>query len=115
LDHWRAAHLGLPEAPEKVESNLAAGAFLELLDRLRDVLLQVAIISCFRNLLYYPFHDLICKDFGLTFIFLYPQDAALLRHESPQHDLFNDPIFATSEYVEFEAAVTAAVGAAPVR
>ncbi|KAN0086503.1 hypothetical protein V8E54_000191 [Elaphomyces granulatus] len=61
---------------ERVESNLAAGAFLELLDRLRDVLLQ---------------------------------DAALLRREFPQHDLFNDPIFATSEYAEFEAAVTTAV------
>ena len=112
LDRWRAAHLELPEATERVESNLAAGAFLELLDRLRDVLLQVAIISCFRSLLYYPFHDLICKDFGLTFIFLYPQDAALLRREFPQHDLFNDPIFATSEYAEFEAAVTTAVEAA---
>jgi hypothetical protein len=107
-----AAHLELPEATETVESNLAAGAFLELLDRLRDVLLQVAIISCFRSLLYYPFHDLICRDFGLTFIFFYPQDAALLRREFPQHDLFNDPIFTTSEYAEFEAAVTAAVRAA---
>src|ERR1700722_2675007 len=85
LDRWRAAHLELPEATERVESNLAAGAFLELLDRLRDVLLQVAIISCFRSLLYYPFHDLICKDFGLTFIFLYPQDAALLRRGVNSH------------------------------
>jgi hypothetical protein len=59
-----------------------------------------------------PFHDLICNDFRLTFIFLYPQDAALLRREFPQHDLFNDPIFAASEYAEFEVAVTAAVGAA---
>ena len=82
-DRWRAAHLELPEATERVESNLAAGAFLELLDRLRDVLLQVAIISCFRSLLYYPFHDLICRDFGLIFIFFYPQDAALLRREFP--------------------------------
>jgi hypothetical protein len=48
----------------------------------------------------------------LTFLILYPQDATLLRREFPQHDLFNDPIFATSECVEFEAAVTAAVGAA---
>ncbi|KAN0085075.1 hypothetical protein V8E54_001542 [Elaphomyces granulatus] len=63
----------LPEATERVESNLAAGAFLEL---------------------------------------FYPQDAALLRREFPQHDLFNDPIFTTSEYAEFEAAVTAAVRAA---
>ena len=60
----------------------------------------------------YPFRDLICRDFGLTFIFFYLQDAALLRREFPQHDLFNDPIFSTSEYVEFEAAVTAAVEAA---
>ncbi|KAN0079726.1 Transcriptional activator of glycolytic enzymes domain containing protein [Elaphomyces granulatus] len=79
LGSLAAAHLELPEATERVESNLAAGAFLELLDRLRDVLLQ---------------------------------DAALLRREFPQHDLFNDPIFATSEYAKFEAAVTAAVGAA---
>jgi centromere DNA-binding complex CBF3 subunit-like protein len=42
LDRWRAAHLGFPEAAEKVEPNLAAGAFLELLDRLRDVLLQAS-------------------------------------------------------------------------
>ena len=32
LDRWRAAHLGLSEATKKVEPNLAAGAFLELLD-----------------------------------------------------------------------------------
>jgi hypothetical protein len=37
---------------------------------------------------YYLFHDPIRKDFGLTFIFLYLQDAALLRREFPQHDLF---------------------------
>jgi hypothetical protein len=42
LDRWRAAHLELPEATEKVEPNLAAGGFLELLDRLRDVFLQVS-------------------------------------------------------------------------
>lgn len=42
LDRWRAAHLELPEATEKVEPNLAAGGFLELLDKLRDVFLQVS-------------------------------------------------------------------------
>lgn len=109
LDRWRAAHLGLLEAIEKVEPNLAAG---ELLGRLRDVFLQVAIASCFRNSLYNPFHDLICEDFGLTFLFLYPQDAALLRPKFPQHDLFSDPIFTTPDYLQFEKAVTAAVEAA---
>jgi Transcriptional activator of glycolytic enzymes/Centromere DNA-binding protein complex CBF3 subunit, domain 2 len=114
LDRWRAAHLELPEATEKVEPNLAGGAFLELLDRLRDVLLQVSSHPLFSSLLhfYYLFHDPIRKDFGLTFIFLYLQDAALLRREFPQHDLFGDPIFKTPEYIQFEEAVTTAVGTA---
>ena len=43
LDGWRAAHLELPSATEKVTPNLAAGGFLELLDRLHDVFLQVSI------------------------------------------------------------------------
>ena len=47
LDHWRAAHLELPEATEQIEPNLAAGAFLELLDRLRDVFLQVSNLPPF--------------------------------------------------------------------
>lgn len=42
LDRWRASHLELPEATERVEPNLAAGRFLELLDKLRDVFLQVS-------------------------------------------------------------------------
>jgi hypothetical protein len=42
LDRWREAHLELPGATEKVEPNLAAGAFLELLDKLRVVFLQVS-------------------------------------------------------------------------
>ena len=42
LDNWRDAHLGLPGAKEVVESNLAAGGFLELLNKLRDVFLQVS-------------------------------------------------------------------------
>ena len=38
-----------------------------------------------------------------------PKEECRLRREFPQHDLFNDPIiFAISEYVKFEAAVTAA-------
>jgi len=47
LNHWRAAHLQLPEATEEVEPNLATGGFLELLDRLRDVFLQVIIALSF--------------------------------------------------------------------
>ena len=39
LDRWRQAHLVLPGATEVVEPNLAAGGFLELLDKLRDVFL----------------------------------------------------------------------------
>jgi hypothetical protein len=39
LDRWREAHLNLPSASEVVEPNLAAGGFLELLDKLRDVFL----------------------------------------------------------------------------
>lgn len=42
LDGWRAAHLELPEATEQVELNRAAGAFLELLNQLRVVFLQVS-------------------------------------------------------------------------
>ena len=42
LDRWREAHLELPGATEKVTPNLAAGAFLELLERLRAVFLQVS-------------------------------------------------------------------------
>jgi hypothetical protein len=45
LDRWQAAHLELPEATEKVEPNLAAGGFLELLNRLRDVFLQASTTS----------------------------------------------------------------------
>jgi hypothetical protein len=43
LDRWRQAHLGLPEASEVVEPNLAAGGFLELLNKLRDVFLQDSV------------------------------------------------------------------------
>lgn len=41
LDGWRAAHLKSSNAGEQVEPNMAAGAFLELLSKLRVVLLQV--------------------------------------------------------------------------
>ena len=60
LDRWRAAHLELPEATEKVEPNLAAGGFLELLDRLRDVFLQASISLSLSLPQFYS----ICKDFG---------------------------------------------------
>jgi hypothetical protein len=65
------------------------------------VFLQVSSYHLFSSLLYFYdlFHDPIRKDFGLTFIFLYQQDAALLRREFPQHDLFGDPIFKPSEYI----------------
>ena len=43
LDRWREAHLDLPGATEVVEPNLAAGGFLELLDKLRDVFLQDSV------------------------------------------------------------------------
>jgi hypothetical protein len=43
LDRWRQAYLGLPGATEAVEPNLAAGGFLELLDKLRDVFLQDSV------------------------------------------------------------------------
>lgn len=43
LDSWRQAHLSLPEASKVVEPNLAAGGFLELLDKLRDVFLQDSV------------------------------------------------------------------------
>ena len=35
----------LPGATEVVEPNLAAGAFLELLSKLREVFLQVSMLS----------------------------------------------------------------------
>jgi hypothetical protein len=41
LDRWQAAHLERPDATEQVEPNLAAGGFIELLQRLRSVFLQV--------------------------------------------------------------------------
>jgi len=43
IDRWQAAHLERPDMSEWVEPNLAAGGFLELLQRLRSVFLQVYI------------------------------------------------------------------------
>jgi hypothetical protein len=54
LDRWRQAHLGLPGSIEAIEPNLAAGGFLELLDKLRDVFLQDSVFLR-RD---YPFHPL---------------------------------------------------------
>jgi hypothetical protein len=68
LDRWRAAHLELPEVIEKVEPNLAAGGFLELLDRLRDVFLQVSTTPL---LLYYFFHSPLTEALANFYIALY--------------------------------------------
>lgn len=43
LDRWKRAHLG-PGRELTVEPDMAAGGFLSLLDRLRDVFLQVSYI-----------------------------------------------------------------------
>jgi hypothetical protein len=44
LDRWHAAHLEQAGAIEQVEPNLAAGGFLELLQRLRSVFLQDSVL-----------------------------------------------------------------------
>jgi len=44
LDRWQAAHLERADATERVEPNLAAGGFLELLQRLRSVFLQDSVL-----------------------------------------------------------------------
>ena len=43
LDRWQAVYLERPDACKQVEPNLAAGGFLELLQRLHSVFLQVYI------------------------------------------------------------------------
>jgi hypothetical protein len=43
LNRWRVAHLDQPGASEVVKPNLAAGGFLELLDKLCDVFLQDSV------------------------------------------------------------------------
>jgi hypothetical protein len=47
LDRWLAAHQGLSDATEVVDTNRAARNFLELLARLRVVFLQVKVILPF--------------------------------------------------------------------
>jgi hypothetical protein len=44
LDRWQAAHLERADATEQVAPNLAAGGFLELLQRLRSVFLQDSVL-----------------------------------------------------------------------
>lgn len=53
LDRWRRAHLVSRVEGEggAVEPNMVAGAFLELLDKLRDVFLQVTMRLYHLNLL----------------------------------------------------------------
>jgi hypothetical protein len=45
MDVWADAHFEHPAAREKAVVNRAAGAFLELLEKLREVFLQVSISS----------------------------------------------------------------------
>jgi hypothetical protein len=47
LDVWADAHFERPAAREKVAVNRAAGAFLELLEKLREVFLQVSISTSY--------------------------------------------------------------------
>jgi hypothetical protein len=44
LDHWQATHLERADATEQVKPNLAAGGFLELLQRLQSVFLQDSVL-----------------------------------------------------------------------
>lgn len=46
LDKWKLAHLG-SSSELTVEPDMAAGGFLSLLDRLRDVFLQVSMHQLF--------------------------------------------------------------------
>jgi Centromere DNA-binding protein complex CBF3 subunit, domain 2 len=84
LDRWRQAHLSSPDATEVVEPNLAAGGFLELLDKLRDVFLQDSVFLR-RD---HPHHPLFCEP-----VFASPEYASFatavlaaadtVRHEDP--------------------------------
>lgn len=47
MDRWRAAHQSVDNAPEKIEPNLAAGGFLELLERLCAFVLEVSYFFYF--------------------------------------------------------------------
>jgi hypothetical protein len=47
LDAWADAHFERPAAREKVAVNRAAGAFLELLEKLREIFLQVSIFTSY--------------------------------------------------------------------
>jgi hypothetical protein len=51
LDRWKRAHLGRSDEVA-IEPDIAAGGFLSLLDRLRDVFLQVSISILFIILLF---------------------------------------------------------------
>jgi hypothetical protein len=57
LDRLRAAHLDQLSAREVVESNLAAGGFLELLDKFRDVFLQDSVFIRRSHPYYLIFRD----------------------------------------------------------
>lgn len=74
LDKWRMAHTHPERSLTRVEPNKAAGAFLELLDWLREVFLQ---------------------------------DSAYLIQEFPTHPIWQDPLFASAEYLTFASNVRA--------
>lgn len=51
LDRWLDAHLGRPGATETVDPNIAAGGHLQLLDKLRDVFLQVRSLLAINSII----------------------------------------------------------------
>jgi hypothetical protein len=84
LERWRQAHLDLPGNTEVVEPNLAAGGFLELLDKLRDVFLQDSVFVR-RDHPHHPlFHDaLFASPEYASFATAVLAAADTLRHEDP--------------------------------
>jgi hypothetical protein len=84
LDRWRQAHLDLPGASEVVEPNLAAGGFLELLDKLRDVFLQDSVFVRQKHPRHPIFRDaLFATAEYATFATAVEAAADTLRHEDP--------------------------------
>lgn len=86
LGRWRQVHLDLPGAGtgEVVEPNLAAGGFLELLDKLRDVFLQDFIFIRQNHLCHPIFRDsLFATAEYATFATAVKVAADTLRYEDP--------------------------------
>lgn len=51
-------------------------------------------------------------QYAVSIVLEEEEDAALLRREYSQHNIFKDSLFETPEYIQFEEAVAVAVGAA---